>query len=271
MALWIPEADVFPSAPPGFLTPKDSPVTTSNYLALLGVAIVLALTPGPDTLLTLKYALRRRRAGFFSALGSAVGVFGWAALVAAGVATFFQDSPMAFNALRVVGGLYLFYLGYRSLTAHPRTAVKETVKETIKETVSAAVPLGAGTGPDPVDFSAGDSGPGNPSPHGHTAGWSAFSAGVLCCLTNPKTGLFFLALIPQFTPTDAGALYVIAVVGGTVSAVIGGYLMVVALGAHTAGVWLNRPTTTLWIERISGLVFVGLGLLTILPALSALV
>lgn len=234
-------------------------MTASNYLALVGVAIVLALTPGPDTLLTLKYALRRRRAGLFSAFGSAVGVFGWAALVAAGVATLFQDSPVAFNALRVVGGLYLFYLGYRSLTTHARAAVENAVP--------VAVPLGAGTRPGPVDLPAGASGFGHPLPPGQTAGWSAFSAGVLCCLTNPKTGLFFLALIPQFTPTDAGALYVIAVVGGTVSIIIGGYLAVVALGAHTAGVWLNRPTTTRWIERISGLVFIALGLMTILPTL----
>lgn len=244
---------------------------TSNYLALLGVAVILAITPGPDTLLTLQYALRRRSAGLFVAVGSASGIFVWAGLVAAGVAAFLQDSPVAFHALRVLGGAYLFYLGYRTLGTHTRARVAA------RTPVAAGAAAGA-QGPrtsilvdeGPVDASADtvaqDLGPGGGIP----TRWSAFRAGVMCCLTNPKTGLFFLALIPQFSPTGAGPLYVVAVVGGTVAAVIGGYLAVVALGAHTAGTWLNRPAVTQWIHRLSGVVFIALGLMTTIPVITAL-
>ncbi|WP_162149412.1 LysE family translocator [Arthrobacter sp. Br18] len=243
-------------------------MNASNYLALLGVAVILAITPGPDTLLTLQYALRRRQAGLFAALGTASGIFVWAALVAAGVAAFLQDSPVAFNTLRVLGGAYLFYLGYRTLTTHARVGARPGTRTSAPATAL----IGAGASDQatlenegPVKVPA-DVQPRSGTP---TRG-SAFGAGVLCCLTNPKTGLFFLALIPQFTPPAASPLYVIAVVGGTVAAVIGSYLVIVALGAHTAGTWLNKPSVTRWIERISGMAFIALGLMTTLPVLTAL-
>lgn len=225
----------------------------SSYLALLGVAVVLALTPGPDTVLTLGHALRRRQDGMLAAAGSAVGVFAWAGLVAVGVAAFLNSSPAAFQALRILGGAYLFYLGYRAITAHaPAPAT--------------AVPVSVGVAP-----SAGatvTAAPSRPEPSRRKAR-SAFTAGLVCCLTNPKTGLFFLALLPQFTPSGAGALFVVVVMGGTVAATIGIYLLLVALAAHTASTWLNRPTVTRRIELASGAVFVALGLMTTVPVLAS--
>ncbi|MEX5255147.1 LysE family translocator [Kocuria arenosa] len=226
---------------------------TSSYLALLGVAVVLALTPGPDTVLTLGYALRRRRDGMLAAAGSAVGVFAWAGLVAVGVAAFLNSSPAAFQALRLLGGAYLFYLAYRAVTAHapaPATAVPATIGAAQVAGSTAAAP------------------PTRPEPSRRRAR-SAFTAGLVCCLTNPKTGLFFLALLPQFTPPGAGALFVVVVMGGTVAATIGVYLLAVALAAHTASTWLNRPTVTRRIELVSGAVFVALGLMTTVPVLAS--
>ncbi|WP_298585725.1 LysE family translocator [uncultured Kocuria sp.] len=226
---------------------------TSSYLALLGVAVVLAVTPGPDTVLTLGCALRRRRAGMLAAAGAALGVLVWAGLVAVGVAAFLDSSPAAFQTLRLLGGAYLFYLGYRALTAHvpaPATAVPATV------------------GAAPAADSTVAAVPARPEPSPAT-GRSAFAAGLACCLTNPKTGLFFLALLPQFTPPGAGTLFVVVVMGGTVAATIGIYLLIVALAAHTARTWLNRPTVTRRIELTSGAVFVVLGLVTTVPVLAS--
>lgn len=226
---------------------------TSSYLALLGVAVVLALTPGPDTVLTLGCALRRRRDGMLAAAGSAVGVFAWAGLVAVGVAAFLDSSPAAFQALRLLGGAYLFYLGYRAVTAHAparATAVPATIGAAQTAGSTAAV---APTRPEPS----------------RRRMRSAFTAGLVCCLTNPKTGLFFLALLPQFTPPGAGALFVVVVMGGTVAATIGVYLLGVAVAAHTASTWLNRPAVTRRIELVSGAVFVALGLMTTVPVLAS--
>ena len=62
--------------------------------------------------------------------------------------------------------------------------------------------------------------------------------------------------------------FVVVVMGGTVAATIGIYLLLVALAAHTAGTWLNRPTVARRIELTSGAVFVALGLMTTLPVLA---
>lgn len=246
-------------------------MSVSEYLALLGVAVVLAVTPGPDTMLTLRYALRHRRSGLLAALGTTVGVFAWAALVAVGLAAFLQDSPAAFQGLRVLGGAYLFYLGYRAVADRtPATAAAVPAgARPARVPVTAGAPGPAAAGPvrpaTPV--------PGRPAAPGgvpHRAGRSAFGAGVACCLTNPKTGLFFLALLPQFTPPGADALFVVVVMGGTVAAAIGAYLLVVALAAHTASAWLNRPAVTRGLEIASGTVFVVLGLVTVLPVLGQL-
>ncbi|KUG61901.1 hypothetical protein AVL61_11295 [Kocuria rosea subsp. polaris] len=236
---------------------------TSSYLALLGVAVVLAITPGPDTVLTLGHALRERRAGMLAAAGSALGVFAWAGLMAVGVAAVLDDSPAAFQALRVLGGVYLFFLGYRALVPHapaPATAVPTAVG--VARTAESAVGVARTAG------SAVTAAPVRPEPSRRRAR-SAFAAGLVCCLTNPKTGLFFLALLPQFTPPGAGALFVVVVMGGTVAAAIGIYLFLVALVAHTAGNWLNRPAVNRRIELTSGAVFVGLGLMTTVPVLTS--
>lgn len=236
-------------------------MSTSEYLALLGVAVVLAVTPGPDTMLTLRYALRHRRSGMLAALGTTVGIFAWAALVAVGLAAFLQDSPAAFQALRVLGGAYLFYLGYRAVADRTPAAV------TPARALPARVPVTAGA---PGPAAEVTDRPAAPEGLPRRAGRSAFGAGVACCLTNPKTGLFFLALLPQFTPPGADAPFVVVVMGGTVAATIGAYLFVVALAAHTASAWLNRPAVTRGIEVASGLVFVALGLITVLPVLGQL-
>lgn len=239
--------------------PKLFLMTTTSYLALLGVAIVLAVTPGPDTMVTLTNALRDRRAGLLSALGTTVGVFGWAALVAVGVATFLAESPLAFQSLRLLGGAYLLFLGYRAVRTHFRPAPAPALAAPVAPPDGAG-PAGTGTTTTAVKIRT--------AAPTRTAR-SAFTAGLLCCLTNPKTGLFFLALLPQFTPPGAGALFVVVVMGGTVAVTLGVYLVAVALAAHTASRWLKRPSVTRWIDLCSGVIFGALGLMVAVPVIAA--
>lgn len=238
----------------------ETSMSTSSYLALLGVAIVLAVTPGPDTMVTLSNALRDRRAGILAALGTTVGVFGWAALVAVGVAAFLEDSPLAFQVLRLLGGAYLLYLGYRAVSAHfTAIPVPADNEPAIARGGRPATVGGTGTTTAVRPHTA--------APRRHAR--PAFTAGLTCCLTNPKTGLFFLALLPQFTPPGAGALFVVVVMGGTVAATLGIYLIVVALAAHTASTWLNRPGVIRWIDLASGVVFAVLGLMVAVPVVAS--
>lgn len=102
-------------------------MTLSSYLGLLAVSAVLAVTPGQDTMLSLRNALLSRRAGLGAATGSSVAALIWAALAATGLAALFQASPVAYELLSLIGGLYVIFLGLRAvrsarltLRSHPR-------------------------------------------------------------------------------------------------------------------------------------------------------
>ena len=62
-------------------------MSTSLLLGFVGLCLLLAITPGPDTFLVLRYAMAGRRPAIAASLGSALGGIAWAVVVAAGVAT----------------------------------------------------------------------------------------------------------------------------------------------------------------------------------------
>lgn len=231
----------------------------SSFLAFVAVSVVLALTPGPDTLLSLRYGLLGRGAGLGAATGTSLAIFVWAALAGTGAAAVLHASEALYEGLRLVGGAYLIYLGARTVV-HARRRV-----------------LSSSTG-----HALGDqAGPPRPSPDGLRATGSlvvaapswrvGFLSGIATCLTNPKTGLFFIALFPQFAPRDANPVFVIGVLGGTVAVVVYGYLTSVALLADSAGHRRDRPGVTGWIEAISGSALVAFGFLTIVLAIPDLI
>jgi threonine/homoserine/homoserine lactone efflux protein len=133
--------------------------------AFVVVAAVVIITPGPDTALTVRNVLcGGRRSGLATALGIVAGQLCWAAAVAVGLASFLREWHSGFTVLRLVGALYLTYLGalavgdaWRGRPAGPHTS---TVRVR----------------------------------HGH-----AWRQGLASNLSNPKMGLFFVSLLPQFT------------------------------------------------------------------------
>jgi threonine/homoserine/homoserine lactone efflux protein len=96
---------------------------------------------------------------------------------------------------------------------------------------------------------------------------SGFLAGMLSTLTNPKVGLFFLAVAPQFVPHDGSTIPSTLLLGAIVAVVGAGYLVGIAFLASRAIAWLKRPAVTTWLERVSAGILTALGVGTI--ALSA--
>ncbi|WP_216897962.1 LysE family translocator [Nocardia alni] len=208
-------------------------VSVSLLLGFIGLCALLALTPGPDTFLVLRFAMSGRRPAIAAALGSALGGMVWATVVAAGVATLLQESATTYRILKVIGGIYLLYLGIRTLLAHRRAA-------------------GAGSA-----FSSEATARMIPAR-------SAFAAGLVSCLFNPKVGLFYLAVLPQFLTrvTFAGTLTLGAIeccIGGTV-------LTLVAIAAARTVTLLRRPRVRDRLEQISAGVLAALGIGTIASA-----
>ena len=201
-------------------------MTLSLLLSFAGVCFLLAILPGPDSFLVLRYSIGGLKPGVAAAMGVAIGGLFWAVLVAVGLAAIVEQSATAYRVVKVLGGLYLLYLGVKAFRARRRNKVD-------------GEPLL------PVAASA----------------WSAFGAGVLSCALNPKVGLFYLAVVPQFltvvTFTGAMTLGLVEVV---VAAVVMGVFSVLASRAVTL---LRKPAVTDWLDRISAGFLVALGIGTV--------
>ncbi|MBJ7324351.1 LysE family translocator [Rhodococcus fascians] len=201
-------------------------MTLSLLLSFAGVCFLLAILPGPDSFLVLRYSIGGLKPGVAAAMGVAIGGLFWAVLVAVGLAAIVEQSATAYRVVKVLGGLYLLYLGVKAFRARRKNKV-------------AGEPLV------PVAASA----------------WSAFGAGVLSCALNPKVGLFYLAVVPQFltvvTFTGAMTLGLVEVV---VAAVVMGVFSVLASRAVTL---LRKPAVTDWLDRISAGFLVALGIGTV--------
>ncbi|MGX1808842.1 LysE family translocator [Nocardia sp. NPDC055321] len=197
-------------------------------LSFIGLCVLLALTPGPDTFLVLRYAMAGPRPAIAAAAGSAAGGIVWALVVAAGVAALLEQSATAYRVLKVIGGIYLVYLGVRALLAHRRAR-----REAESELTGAA-------------------------PQGRAASVrSAFAAGLLSCVLNPKVGLFYLAVLPQFL-TEVTFANTLAL--GAIESVIAAIEMVLlAMVAARAVELLRRPRVRDRLEQLSAGILAALG------------
>lgn len=165
-------------------------LTWAHLLAFAGVVLLAAMTPGPDfVIVTRNSAAGGRRAGLGTALGIAVGVFGWAIAAALGIAALLAASAVAFTVVKVVGAAYLLYLAFKAL----RSAVRSGDQPVAGTSNGREITLPA-----------------------------AFRQGLLTNLLNPKAGMFFVALMPQFLAADPGA---------------GPALMLSTLAVLVVGVW----------------------------------
>jgi len=196
-------------------------MTVVSLVGFAGLCLMLALIPGPDTFLVLRISLNRAGAGVAAATGSGVGALVWGALVGFGLAAILEQSAEVFRWLKIAGGLYLLYLGISSF---------------VKARKAAKAGLGAGpAGPAPLRYSMR----------------AAFGSGLLSTLLNPKVGLFYLAVVPQFIPHGGNTLGTAMILGLTLAVIATLYLTIIAFVAYKAMKWLRKPKVNAMIERIS--------------------
>lgn len=204
-------------------------ITAAQFIPFLVTAIVLTATPGPDNLMVLGVgAARGRRMGMAFGLGCATGCLSHTLLAAAGVSALLAASPLAFTVLRLAGGAYLVWLGIGALRS--------------RGSGLAQVAEARASGGDTVA--------------------RQFLRGMFANAINPKVVLFFLSFLPQFVvPAQGGVPLQMAVLGLAFS--LQAALLFGALGWFAGGIgqWLQRrPRAGRWLDRVSGVVFVGLGL-----------
>jgi threonine/homoserine/homoserine lactone efflux protein len=193
-----------------------------HYVSATAVLCLLALVPGPDVAVVMRCAVRGgRRAGFAAAVGVVVGLAVWALLAVVGLAALLAASATAYDVVRLAGAGYLLTLGVTHLwRARPGSSE-------------------------------------------HEADWrgrSAWKAGVLTNLLNPKVGVIYTSLLPSLVPragSTTGWLGLLAVTHITLS------LLFLLIYASAAGIFrkaLSRPRGRSILQRITGVTLIGLGI-----------
>jgi threonine/homoserine/homoserine lactone efflux protein len=130
----------------------------THLVAFLGVSLLVIVTPGQDTALTIRNTLLGgRRGGVRTAAGVAAGQATWTLAASAGVVALLRASAPAFTAVRLLGAAYLVYLGLQTLLRR-----------------------------------------GHVEPRVGSSSRRAFRQGLLSNLGNPKMAVFFTSLLPQF-------------------------------------------------------------------------
>lgn len=198
--------------------------------AIIGFAVVaglMTLVPGIDTALVLRTAITQGRArAFAAAAGISLGVLVWGIAAALGVSALLAASQVAFTILRWAGAAYVVWLGVTLLVKAGRgnhLGVDETA-----------------TAPE--------------------SAWAGFRRGLLTNLLNPKIGVFYVAVLPQFMPDDVpaalagGGLALVHVVEGMA------WFTLLILATHLLRTWLSRQGVQRWIDRITGGVLIGFGI-----------
>jgi len=207
--------------------------TLDLYLGFIVASAIVIAMPGPSVLFVIARSIEHGpRAGLVSVVGVAGGALVHTVLVAVGLAQVFQASPLAFAIIKNLGGVYLLYLGLRTLLRR-------------------AVPAAEATALAPGALRR------------------ILFDGLMVELLNPKTALFFLAFLPQFVSTRPGATVApqLLLLGGTF-----GLLGLVSDGIYCIGAariarTLKRSTIFQRTEKyLTGSTYLGLGCATLLYA-----
>ena len=189
-------------------------------------AIILSVTPGPDTFYILGRAISQgTTSSIASVLGISTGVLIHTIAATIGLSTILATSALAFNIIKLAGAAYLIYLGITLILASKNTEVSS--KDDLP----------------PSNF------------------WKIYGQGVITNILNPKVALFFLSFLPQFIDPNHG---------NTASFVFLGlvyvfictiwYLVFAGFSTAIAIAFKKNPLWIRTINKISGAIFIGLGL-----------
>ncbi|MFE7312406.1 LysE family translocator [Streptomyces sp. NPDC057555] len=212
----------------------------TSMLWFAGVAALINVTPGLDTMLVLRTSVAHgRTGGRAAALGILAGCLAWGVATAIGLTALLTASRLAFDVLRIGGASYLVWLGGSALWQARR-----------QRTADGAEGAAAGSGgvEDAAPVPAGSARQGRRA---------AFRAGVGTNLLNPKAGIFYMSLIPQFIPHGTpvfGATLLLTAVDVLELAL---WYWVVCLAASALGERFRRPAVRRRLEQISGITFLG--------------
>ncbi|CAM5446033.1 LysE family translocator [Leifsonia shinshuensis] len=201
-------------------------VPPPSLLAFALASIALIVIPGPSVLFVIGRSLALGRlGGLLSVLGNALGMLPLVVAVSLGIGALVAQSAVAFTIVKFAGAAYLMYLGVQAIRHRRHTAVTHEA---------------------------------TPPRRSH---WRIVGEGMLVGLTNPKSLVFFVAVLPQFVDYQAGGIPMQLFELGVVFLLLAlTFDSVWALAAGTARAWFGRSPKR--VERLGatgGVLMIGLG------------
>ncbi|MED1437256.1 LysE family translocator [Aeribacillus composti] len=198
----------------------------TGYGIYLLMAIFMNLTPGTDTMYIISRSISQgRKAGIYSVLGISTGSFIHTLLAAFGLSIILAKSIVLFTAIKIMGAVYLVYLGIKMLFQHSSLSFEASALQ-------------------------------------HLEFKKIYMQGVITNVTNPKVALFFISFLPQFIMTDNPYGPIPFMILG-ISFIITGTLwcLIVAYFASFATEKLRENTKIAnLLNKLSGIIFIGLGI-----------
>jgi threonine/homoserine/homoserine lactone efflux protein len=199
----------------------------STLPVFIAASVVLLVIPGPAVLfIVARSSAQGTRAGLVSVMGVHTATTVHVLAAVAGLSAVVVASSIAFTGIKIIGGLYLIYIGVKSmLTARHTTSAPPVVRPEKR----------------------------------------LFAEAFVVSLLNPKVALFFLAFLPQFVERGRGPIWTQTLVLGAVYIVLGlcSDSLYALLGARL-GTRFTRRTARLRAGRYAeGGILVGLGVLTL--------
>ncbi len=201
------------------------PIDPTLLGGFIVAAVAIIVSPGPDTIVILRHALTGGRGtGLAAVSGVQLGLLVHTALAVAGISLLVASSPVLFRGLTVIGAVYLAWLGIQSLRGVGGLEVE--------------------TGPAPASAAR------------------ACREAALCNILNPKVILWFLALLPNFVNPEAGDVIAqLIALSALLIALNILWQAPMALAADGVRRWLGRPETMHAVNRVSGVILLGMAAL----------
>ncbi|MBG9582882.1 homoserine lactone transporter [Bacillus thuringiensis] len=195
-----------------------------NYEVFLLTGILLNLIPGADTMYIVGRSISQgRKAGVYSVFGIITGSLVHTLLVAFGLSIILTKSIVLFNTIKVIGVIYLVYLGIKMILDKTNVAFQASSNKLNIRKI--------------------------------------YVQGLLTSLTNPKVSLFFIAFLPQFIDTKASGPMPFIILGLTFTVTgLLWCLFVAYFSSYVTKKLRGNQKVGMILNKITGLIFIGVGL-----------
>ncbi|MED1557050.1 LysE family translocator [Bacillus paramycoides] len=196
-----------------------------NYeVFLLTTGILLNLIPGADTMYIVGRSISQgRKAGVYSVFGIITGSLVHTLLVAFGLSIILTKSIVLFNTIKVIGVIYLVYLGIKMILDKTNVAFQASSNKLNIRKI--------------------------------------YLQGLLTSLTNPKVSLFFIAFLPQFIDTKASGPMPFIILGLTFTVTgLLWCLFVAYFSSYVTKKLRGNQKVGMILNKVTGMIFIGMGL-----------